>query len=82
MRRANLFGINKKTMKHKKLSYRQSTGLTGVNCYLCQYSFFASHWQKVTKVKISKKNSKIEKRIETSFANVDNSYALHFHIFS
>ena len=39
------------------LSYRQSIGLFGVSCYLCQYSFFPSYRQKTDwkEVKIYKK---------------------------
>ena len=39
------------------LSYRQSIGLSGVSCYLCQYSFFRATGYKVTwkKLKFAKK---------------------------
>ena len=44
-------------MKTKNcLSYQQSIGLSGVNCYLCQYNFFRATGKKVTE-----KNEKLQK---------------------
>ena len=45
--------------KRKILSYRQ---LAGVISYLCQYSFFSSHWQKVIE--------KSEKLQKTTFQKI------------
>ena len=67
MRTATFFTINKKlrnakseTQKKTKvcLSYQQSIGLFGANCYLCQYSLFfeppAKKWKIAKKILFGK----------------------------